>query len=140
MQEPQVGVEGLDEGPPGGLALGGGCGLVGEADLGQLAAGRLVGRIAWIVDSRHRNVALANLAAAYGEALLALANLAPRLGATPKEQIDWLERARKASPGAVEPQLMLVQVYARAGDAKKALEGGKAAAFTLGKSEPEAKK
>ena len=56
------------------------------------------------------------------QALLALANLAPRIGATQKEQIDWLERARKASPGMVEPQLMLVQAYARAGDAKKALE------------------
>ena len=34
-----------------------------------LGVGRLAGRIAWIVDSRHREVALANLAAAYGEAM-----------------------------------------------------------------------
>src|SRR6185295_1369351 len=53
------------------------------------------------------------------QALLALANLAPRLGATPKEQIDWLERALKANPAAAEPQLMLVRAYTRAGDAKK---------------------
>jgi len=56
------------------------------------------------------------------QALLTLANLAPRIGASPKEGIDWLERARKASPGAVQPQVMLARAYAQSGDAKKALE------------------
>jgi putative PEP-CTERM system TPR-repeat lipoprotein len=56
------------------------------------------------------------------EALTALANLGPRLGATPKERIGWLERARKAGPGLVQPQVMLVRAYAQSGDARKALE------------------
>lgn len=34
-----------------------------------LALGRMAGRIAWIVDRRHREVALANLEAAYGDAM-----------------------------------------------------------------------
>jgi hypothetical protein len=41
------------------------------------------------------------------DALMALARFAPRIGATPKDQIAWLERARKASPDLVAPQLML---------------------------------
>ena len=56
------------------------------------------------------------------QALLALAEFGPRIGATQKEQIEWLERARKASPAAVQPQLMLARLYAGAGDTKKALE------------------
>jgi len=55
------------------------------------------------------------------QALLTIANLGPRIGATQKEQIDWLERARKASPGSVQPLLMLARVYAQAGDARNAL-------------------
>lgn len=56
------------------------------------------------------------------QALLALSNFAARIGATPKEQIDWLERARKASPNSVQPQLMLARAYAKSEDWKKALE------------------
>jgi putative PEP-CTERM system TPR-repeat lipoprotein len=55
------------------------------------------------------------------QALLVLADLGPGIGATQKEQIDWLERASKASPGSALPQLMLSRLYARAGDTKKAL-------------------
>jgi putative PEP-CTERM system TPR-repeat lipoprotein len=62
------------------------------------------------------------------QALLALANLALRIGATAKEQIEWLERARKAAPDAVEPQVMLAQAYARSGDPKKALDVAQQAA------------
>ncbi|MGB5082992.1 MAG: XrtA/PEP-CTERM system TPR-repeat protein PrsT, partial [Burkholderiales bacterium] len=61
------------------------------------------------------------------QALLTLASLGPRIGATRKEQIDWLERARKASPGSVQPQLMLARSYAQGGDAKKALEAAQQA-------------
>jgi putative PEP-CTERM system TPR-repeat lipoprotein len=56
------------------------------------------------------------------QALLALASLAPRIGASQKERIMWLERARKAAPGSVHPQLTLARIYAQSGDAKKALE------------------
>jgi len=34
-----------------------------------LGVGRLAGRVAWIADSRHRQVALSNLASAYGESM-----------------------------------------------------------------------
>lgn len=61
------------------------------------------------------------------QALMALANLGSRLGATPKEVIEWLERARKASPGALQPQVMLARAYAQSGDPKKALEVAQAA-------------
>ena len=56
------------------------------------------------------------------QALLALVNLGPRIGATPKEQVEWLERAGRASPGAVQPQLMLARFHAHSGDVTKALE------------------
>ncbi len=56
------------------------------------------------------------------QALLALARLGPALGATRKEQLDWLERARKANPKSVEPQIMLARLYVQMGEAKKALE------------------
>jgi putative PEP-CTERM system TPR-repeat lipoprotein len=56
------------------------------------------------------------------QALIALAEFGPLLGATQQEQIDWLERARKANPAAVQPQLMLARLYSNAGDTKKALE------------------
>jgi tetratricopeptide (TPR) repeat protein len=55
-------------------------------------------------------------------ALLALAELGPALGATQSEQVDWLERARKANPQSVQPPLMLARLYSQAGDTKKALE------------------
>ena len=56
------------------------------------------------------------------QALLALAELGPALGATQKEQVDWLERARVANPQSVQPQLMLARLYFQMNDAKKALE------------------
>ncbi len=56
------------------------------------------------------------------QALLTLAQLAPALGATQKEQQDWLERARKTNPKSVEPQMILVRFYIHMGDMKKALE------------------
>jgi len=61
------------------------------------------------------------------QALLTLANLGPRLSATRKEQLAWLERARDASPGSLQPQVMLARFYASAGDAKKALEAAQRA-------------
>lgn len=57
-----------------------------------------------------------------GEALLALANLGTRIGATRKEETDWLERARKTMPGSAQPQLMMARSYMRIGDTKKALD------------------
>lgn len=56
------------------------------------------------------------------QALLALANLAQRIGATPQEEIAWLEQAVKASSGALQPQLLLARAYAKQGDLKKAME------------------
>lgn len=56
------------------------------------------------------------------QALLTLANLAPRLGAGVKEQVEWLERARRASPTSMQPTLMLVRLHAESGEVKKALE------------------
>ena len=56
------------------------------------------------------------------QALLALAEFAPRIGATRTEQIDWLQRARKASPDAIQPQVMLVRLYVASREVKKALE------------------
>lgn len=61
------------------------------------------------------------------QALLALAGLGPSVGATQKEQIDWLERAQKVSPSSVEPPLMLARHYAKAGAVKKALEAAQQA-------------
>ena len=55
-------------------------------------------------------------------ALLALANFGPQVGATVKDQILWLERAQRASPGSVHAPLMLARLYARIGEPKKALE------------------
>ncbi|MCC6473167.1 MAG: PEP-CTERM system TPR-repeat protein PrsT [Burkholderiales bacterium] len=54
--------------------------------------------------------------------LVALAGFARALGATPKEQLDWLERARQADPALVRPQVLLARAYLQTGDAKKALE------------------
>ena len=61
------------------------------------------------------------------QALLSLAGLGPQLGATRNEQLAWLERARDASPGSLQPQLMLAHFYAQAGDTKKALEAAQRA-------------
>ena len=70
------------------------------------------------------------------QALLALANLAPRIGASKEERLGWLERARAASPGSVQPLLMLAQLHAQAGDAKKALEAAQQAQ-AIGPDNPE---
>ena len=56
------------------------------------------------------------------QALLALAELGPALGATQKEQVEWLERARTANPQSAQAQLTLARLYFQMGDAKKALE------------------
>jgi putative PEP-CTERM system TPR-repeat lipoprotein len=56
------------------------------------------------------------------QALLALAGLGSRVGATPAEIGGWLEAARKASPGAMQPLMMLTRFHLQSGDAKKALE------------------
>ncbi len=70
------------------------------------------------------------------QVLLALANIAPGIGATQKEQLDWLERASKANPGSARPQLMLARLYARAGDTKKALAAAQQAQ-AIGPENPE---
>lgn len=58
----------------------------------------------------------------YAPALIALAELGPALGATPSEQLDWLERARKGNPQSTQPLVMLTNRYIQMGDARKALE------------------
>jgi len=73
-------------------------------------------------DARRRLEAILAKDSSNAEALTALATLGPRIGATSKEQVDWLERARKASPESIQPQLMLARTYAQTGDLKKALE------------------
>ena len=60
-------------------------------------------------------------------ALLGLAGLGPSIGATPKEQIAWVERARKASPKSVQPHLMLARLHSQQGDRKAALEAAQQA-------------
>jgi putative PEP-CTERM system TPR-repeat lipoprotein len=72
--------------------------------------------------ARRRLEAIANKDKDSAQALMALADLGPRLGATPKEQVDWLERARKASPGMIQPKLSLARFYVQSGDVKKALD------------------
>jgi len=72
--------------------------------------------------ARSRLEALLDKNKSNAQILLALAELGPMLGATQKEQLDWLERARKASPQSVRPQLMLARLYHQMGDTKKTLE------------------
>jgi putative PEP-CTERM system TPR-repeat lipoprotein len=55
-------------------------------------------------------------------ALLSLAELGSALGATQKEQVDWLERARRANPQSVQPHLTLARLYSQTGETNKALE------------------
>ena len=55
------------------------------------------------------------------QAMLALANLAVRTGGKREEVLGWLERAKKASPGAPQPLLMLAKYYLQSGDVKQAL-------------------
>jgi putative PEP-CTERM system TPR-repeat lipoprotein len=73
-------------------------------------------------DARRRFEAMLEKDKNNTRALLALANIAPRVGATLKEQIDWLERARNASPSSSQPKLMLARAYMRSGDPTKALD------------------
>ena len=61
------------------------------------------------------------------QALLGLAELGPHIGATHKEQIDWLERARKANPSSVAPGVMLAALYLQIGDTRKALDAARQA-------------
>lgn len=56
------------------------------------------------------------------QALMALAKLGNRLGATPQEVLEWLERAKKNNPGATQATVMLAQFYLVAGQAGKAVE------------------
>jgi putative PEP-CTERM system TPR-repeat lipoprotein len=77
--------------------------------------------------ARRRLEAILDNDKANAAALLGLATLAPRIGATPNEQIAWLERARKASPRSVQPHLLLAGAYTRQGDRKKALEAAQQA-------------
>ena len=83
-----------------------------QLDLREKNSKAARGRLESIVEKDKNNV----------QALLALANLAPRIGATPKDVINWLERAATASPGSVQLQLMLARGYAQTGEVKKALE------------------
>jgi len=70
------------------------------------------GRLETILEKDKNNV----------QALVGLVNLGARIGATPQEQIAWLERAHTASPSTLQLQLMLARLYAQTGDAKKALD------------------
>lgn len=78
--------------------------------------------------ARARLEALLNNDKADVPVLLTLAELAPALGASRKQQEDWLERARSANPQLAQPLIMLVGLYQRMGDAKKALEVAERAA------------
>jgi tetratricopeptide (TPR) repeat protein len=73
-------------------------------------------------DARRRLDAILEKEPNNTQALLALANLGPRLGASPKEQVQWLERAVRASPAPAQPRLLLARYHLQAGDPKKALE------------------
>jgi putative PEP-CTERM system TPR-repeat lipoprotein len=61
------------------------------------------------------------------QALLSLAQLGPRIGATEKEQVDWLQRAAKANPGLVQPRILLAAYYMRVGNSKNAVEAAEQA-------------
>lgn len=56
------------------------------------------------------------------QALIALADMGPALGATQAERVNWLEQARKSSPQSVQPYLMLARIYTQSGETLKALE------------------
>ncbi|MBA2690013.1 MAG: PEP-CTERM system TPR-repeat protein PrsT [Burkholderiales bacterium] len=56
------------------------------------------------------------------QALLALASLSNRLGASSDELVGWLTRAQKENPGSLQPTLMLARHYLNASDAKKAVQ------------------
>ena len=56
------------------------------------------------------------------DTLLALAELAPRIGASGKEQQEWLERARVADPHTARPAIVLARFYVESGQAAKALD------------------
>lgn len=83
-----------------------------QIDLREKNSKAARGRLEAILEKDKNNV----------QALLALANLAPQLGATPKEAIGWLERAASASPDAVQVQLLLARAYAQTDEVKRALE------------------
>jgi putative PEP-CTERM system TPR-repeat lipoprotein len=55
------------------------------------------------------------------EAMLALANLVGQTPGNEQQGVDWLERAKRADPGAVQPRLLLATYYLEKGDAKKAV-------------------
>ena len=56
------------------------------------------------------------------QAYVALALLAPQIDATPQEVKAWLEAANKASPGTIQPLLMLARLHLQNKEPKKALE------------------
>ncbi len=72
--------------------------------------------------ARRRLEAILQIDPNNAQALLAIASLGPRLGATPQEQVQWLERAVRASPGTPQPRLMLARFYSQSGEQKKALD------------------
>lgn len=55
------------------------------------------------------------------QALMALATLGPRIGASSTEIRAWLESAHKASAGDIRPLITLIQFHLAARDAKSAL-------------------
>jgi putative PEP-CTERM system TPR-repeat lipoprotein len=55
------------------------------------------------------------------QAMLALAELARRTGAPKAEAVGWLEKAKKANTGSVQPHLALARVHHLSGDMKSAL-------------------
>lgn len=73
-------------------------------------------------EARRRLEAIVEREPNNAQGLLALASLGPRLGASSKEQVQWLERAVRASPGTAQPRLMLARFHLQAGEPKKALE------------------
>lgn len=64
------------------------------------------------------------------QAMLALANLTARTGGKREDVLGWLERAKKAGPGAPQPLLMLAKYHLQSGDAKQALANAEEARNT----------
>lgn len=83
-----------------------------KLDLQEKDIKRARGRIEAILEKDKNNV----------PALLSLVQMAPVLGASHQERLDWLERARKVDPKAIEPQLALASYYSQVGNYKRTLE------------------
>jgi len=78
--------------------------------------------------ARHRLESILEKEPGNSQALLALANLASRLSASPKEQEQWLQRAVQANPRMAQPRIMLANFLLQIGESKRALDVAQEAA------------